>query len=309
MELSLKYLKKTKGGRMENVRTFKAYCKKNQHVVPTTWLNIKKTIKTPESEDIFGHVAIGNMLHDKTNVIVKVYEKDSIMLKKELSILRNLTKHNINNIVRLICHLECSNQNKLIWKDVINEPRELCSLKNGKYDLYFLVMEYLSFGNIGNYFSKNILATKQFISFVKQCILCLIELYDRFGLHHGDLHSGNILIDFSNPKTYCYKIQNTVYEIQTFGCEPVFIDFGRASKSSPHKKQSSSSSNSSKDSSSWVDVDNINWTLQEAILLLEILQNNTRNIRQKEWIAIVSKKLETFNKNELAKCAEYVCSL
>ncbi len=311
MELCLKYLRKTKGGRLENVHTFKGYCKKNKHIMPTAWLYVKETIKTPESEDIFGHVAIGNMLND-TNVIVKVFEKKSNMLKKELSILKNLTNHKINNIVKLICHFECTKQNKLVWTHSIKKPRALCNLnEKGNDKLYFLVMEYLPFGHIGDYFDKNILPTQQYISFVKQCMLCLIEMYDRFGLHHGDLHHGNVLIDFSDAKTNNYKIQNKIYKVRTHGCEPVFIDFGRASKSSSScskRKNINSFSNTSKDSS-WIDIDDINWTLQEAILLLEILESNIRDDKQKEWTSNVAYKLERFDKNELDKCAEYICSL
>ena len=101
MQIPLKYMKKTKGGRLSNVTTFKAYCKENKHIVPSAWLQVNKTIKPPESDTLFGHVALGNFHQKHENVIVKVYDEDDLMLTKELSVLKNLTKHSINNIVKL----------------------------------------------------------------------------------------------------------------------------------------------------------------------------------------------------------------
>jgi hypothetical protein len=56
-------------------------------------------------------------------------------------------------------------------------------------------------------------------------------------------------------------------------------------------------------------MESINWTIQEAILLLEILQHNTRSVEQKELTAMVTTELEKLDTNELDKCAEYICGL
>lgn len=307
MQFPLKHMRKTYGGRLPNIATFKAYCNQNKHIVPTAWITVYETIKTPESEDYFGHVAVGEFFNNHTKVIIKVYETTDFMLEKELSILKNLTRHTINNIVKLICHFPCSNQNKLTWNNEVARPRLLCNKDDGSNQLYFLVMEYIPTGHIGDYFAKHILPNDQFVSFVKQCLFCLLELFDRFGLHHGDLHHGNVLIDLDAPKLNTYKIRRKEYTLNTKGCEPVFIDFGRASRSTSRNKNSNSNTSSSNSNCSWIDIRKINWTFQEMLLLLQIIGNNTRDNSQKQWIGNIAKSIEIIETNQV--CADYVDGL
>jgi serine/threonine protein kinase len=306
MKLSLKHLKKTRGGRLPNISTFKAFCDTHKNVIPTAWLTVHETIKTPESEDYFGQVAIASFIENRQNVVVKIYTKDDFMLQKELSILKNLTKNNICNIVKIICHFGCSRQNKLVWNDNVSGARPVCSGFTAQGDdLHFLVLEYIPSGHIGDYFAKHSVSKVQYVSFVKQCVMCLLELYDSFGLHHGDLHHGNILVDVDTPKKNSYKIQGKIYQVETNGCEPIFIDFGRASKSScGSRKSSSSTSSSSCSKSSWVDESKINWTFQEILLLMQILGNNIRDDGLKNETRHIASMIQTLDTT--ASCAEYI---
>lgn len=295
-------LKKTKAGRMQGVETYKTICKNQKNTIPTSWLKVSKSIKTPESPDMFGHVAIGK-LENEQSVVVKVYERDDNMLDVELRVLRRLTKYNINNIVRLICHFPCSNENKLMWNENIRGERALCQ-GNGKNKLYFIVMEHIRYGNIGDYFSRHAISNSMLLSFVQQGVLCLLELHYRFKIHHGDLHYGNVLIDFDETKKNEYRIEGREFVVDTNGCEPIFIDFGRANKSSGQKSTSSSS-----EESNLLDSFKINWTLQEVLQLLSILQRNLKNDYQLAWLKKVYRKIQKFSNEESVKCADYIIDL
>lgn len=130
MNIPLEFIAKKRGGRSPDFDTLKTFCKTNKHNTPTIWFRVSKSIKLPESDDIFGHVAIGNL--NDTQVVVKVYGSGCRMLKAELNILKNLNKHGICNIVRRICDFECSNENKLLWEKPIQRSRSLCNEQKKK---------------------------------------------------------------------------------------------------------------------------------------------------------------------------------
>lgn len=169
-------------------------------------------------------------------------------------------------------------------------------------------MEYIPYGNIGDYLAQNVLPKKQFISLLKQSILCLIELYDRFQLHHHDIHSGNVLINFHKESRVInsYYICGKVFKVDTYGCEPVFIDFGRASRSS--NKDSKNTGNSSNSEWSYSE-DEINWTLQEVMVLLEIYINNLQSKSQISYTKKIIQHLEKYSKSELKKCVKFIHGL
>jgi hypothetical protein len=116
------------------------------------------------------------------------------------------------------------------------------------------------------------------------------------------LHYGNILIDFDEPKINEYKISNHLFTVDTSGCEPIFIDFGRASRSS----RSSSSAQSSNDESTYINSSIINWTLQEVLILLKVLQRNVKNEYQVSWLEKVYKKVSKYKSDQNKECVEYI---
>jgi serine/threonine protein kinase len=281
--------------------------------LPTHWLQIYKSLKTPnDGENTFGHVCVGKM-NNNGDVVIKVYKINDIMLKTELSILKNINRLGINNVVRVICHFGCSREVELAWTSKIKEPRVLCDESAKKDTLYFIVIEYLPHGNIYKWFSKskNHLNNNTFVSFLQQCVLCLLEIYTRLGVHHGDIHSGNILIDFDRNKTNKYTILGKEYQVQTNGCEPIFIDFGRGNKSAGYQIDEINKEKHKKKNigSEWIDEDDINWTIQEALLVVALLKTSTRIEEQKNICSFVYDELSKFDKTQFIECADFIANL
>jgi serine/threonine protein kinase len=310
MLFPLQLLKKQKAGRLQNIKTFKTFCKENKKFIPTAWLKVSKTIKLPESNVIFGHVAIGQL--NSNQVVVKVYKEKDNMLQVELAILKTLKQNKIQNIINVICHFGCSHENQLIWNDNISQVRPICSSPVGANDkLHFVIFEYIRFGNIDEYFSKNSLQNNIYIVFVKQSIFCLLEIYDRFKIHHGDIHGVNIMIDFDDPKVNEYTICDKVFKINTLGCEPVFIDFGRAnrSSSSSSSRKSKSSYSNTQNQISLPNIDDINWGIQEVLIMLHTMETLVKDEQQKKWTQMVYDNIQNFNKHQTKDCIEYVAGL
>jgi serine/threonine protein kinase len=318
VKLTFNLLKKKSGGRLRNIDTYIAVCDQKTHENSDAWLYIEKSIKTPESEDMFGHVAIGQMIGTDDKVVVKVYNKNDFMLQKELDILRTLFTSKCNNIIRLICDFQCSRQNKIIWNTKIQKKQHVCHrrLSNShiQSDLHFLVLEYIPHGNIGDFLEQHPekLSFEQFTSFVRQSILCLLEVYERFAIHHGDIHSGNILINFIEEQTHSYKISNKTFDIETHGCEPIFIDFGRANRSSKSRRSRNEViTNSDSESSYGSRCSDICWTLQEILIVLQMLLYKEKSKRKNTWLKILYEKLTLFEKSKisLVEYAEIVIAM
>ena len=97
-QIKLTRLIKTSGGRNINTDSLVTFCQNNKQVRPIGWLVATNTLKTPESENIFGHVLKAIM--DKQQVVIKLYESDDGMLDIELKVLKYLTHKNVNNIIK-----------------------------------------------------------------------------------------------------------------------------------------------------------------------------------------------------------------
>lgn len=306
--LQLMYLPKQKGGRLENVSTFRAYCKEKLEKSDgaTSWIKVTKTIKLPESDDLFGHVALAQMedMGNMTDIVVKVYDNGDFMLEKEKTILTTLNKYGFQNVIRLICTFDCDKEIKIIWYDEIVKKRVLCT-STGKYKLSFLVMEYIPNGNIQEFMKNNTMTNNKFKSYVKQACLFLLEIHHRLRIHHGDIHSGNILVDLCEEQKVCsYRISNKRFDIMTHGVMPIFIDFGRASRSSSSK---SSSSNSS--CCSIKELDNICWCMQEILVFLQMMKWLSPNQNLKKWVKMIYEEVAKFDKTQTLACAEKLYSI
>lgn len=297
-KLLLKHLKKHKGGRLESINTFRAFCETNKHIKPDAWLVAEQSLKLPESEDAFGHVFTS--LLKAQRVIVKVAETSSPMLKSELAILKLLNYNNICNIIHYICDFSCK-ETKVKWVNNV-QSTPICD-EDGNDDLHFLVLEYADEGNLFQFFSKNSLNDVELMSVVKQVGMCLLQLKYNYGISHGDIHSGNVLIERGKSQVNKYTIKGRTHSVVTHGIEPIFIDFGRATKSNTSSRSRSSSSIG-------FDIDSINWELQEIIFVYDILKTFVKgNNKQYEKMIAIIDEMNKFQKHDLDRYIGYLLSL
>lgn len=214
----LSLMKKQRGGRLKNIETYRATCDSADKKVSTGWLIAKRSIKTPDEAqyDEFVHLLLSVM--NATDVVVKLQPANSVYSRKENKILQYLGARKQNNMIGIICQFEC-NDNLLRWNTEIRSPSQFCA--GGNDTLMLTVMEYvpITLPDVLKY-DTNIVR-----NVIQQISYAIIEMNITNAVSHGDLNSGNILIDKGQPTIKKYNIGGNMIEFQTMGYEPVFIDF------------------------------------------------------------------------------------
>lgn len=63
---------------------------------------------------------------------------------------------------------------------------------------------------------------------IMQLLCCLLELWEKYGFVHGDLHFENVLVDATTLKSVGYSICGQTITLPLFGYRAVIIDLGNA---------------------------------------------------------------------------------
>jgi serine/threonine protein kinase len=114
-------------------------------------------------------------------------------------------------------------------------------------------------------------------SLILQITCVIIELSTIYNIYHGDINSGNILIDSTNERTLDYYIEGEKYNIESYGIIPKIIDFGR----SYFYKEDENMSNH-KMYKVWYDI----------VMTLGIIYPYIQNIELKQKVYKISGKLD-----------------
>ena len=215
----LEKLHKSPRSRIAGMETYKINCGKNMLIGYET---IKGSEETSNHKDDFVHVVLSKLKDYDKPVVVKVYEEDNFHLHIELNILKKV--RDFRNTATIICDFSCNDdKNKYITK--IKKQIQFCG--NGTNKLHFFVYEYIVNGDISVFLSKN-----QDIEIIKSIILqttcVIIQLASIYKIYHGDINSGNILIDTISDDNINYCIEDETFVIKTHGFIPKIIDFGRS---------------------------------------------------------------------------------
>ena len=93
----------------------------------------------------------------------------------------------------------------------------------------FLAMEYIHDGDLSQHISR-IHNVQELCSLFTQIMYCFIELSQKYKIYHGDINSGNVLIDKTDDEYSTHIVNGEERRVKTFGKIPKIIDFGRSSK-------------------------------------------------------------------------------
>jgi len=258
---SFEKLNKCPQSRITGMETFKVSCGKNLLIGYKT---IKASEETSMHKDDFVHVVLSKLKDYKEPVIVKVYDKYNFHLHIELKILQTI--NGFRNTAQLICEFACDDDKDKYNTKIIKQIR-FCG--NGSDKLHFFVYEYIAHGDISDFLAGNqeCLVIK---SLILQVACIIIQLASIYNIYHGDINSGNILIDIANEKTLEYCIDGQTFIIESYGIIPKIIDYGRS-----HFYKGTISNNEV-----WFDV----------ILALGVIYPYIQNSNLKEVVLNISKK-------------------
>ena len=159
----------------------------------------------------------------KVDVVVKIYDAQNIHLNVELKIQRKINDY--RNTAKLICDFLCNDdKNKYITK--IKNHIRFCN--QGMSNLHFFVYEYIANGDISDFLIKNSRNISAIKSIILQTVCVVIQLATMYGIYHGDINPGNILIDKTNFEMVNYQIEDETFFIKSYGFMPKMIDYGRS---------------------------------------------------------------------------------
>lgn len=216
--MNFQLLKKKGGSRFKEFQTIKV-CKNNK-------LRGKQTLKDARESGMdtnnFVHV-IKSVLdtYDKP-VVVKIMDAENLFVDQEIRAIKHL--QNFEYSVPMICHFTCMDDKKRWNRSYENQSLEFCSNQTDK--LHFIVYEYIDGGDVSEYFASA--SQKEAACMLFQISIALMIMGFTYSMTHGDLNSGNILLRKTDKTKILYKISGTSFFIQTYGYEPVFIDFPRS---------------------------------------------------------------------------------
>ena len=212
-------LPKCSRSRIYDMTTYKVNCGKN---LLLGYKSIKAAEETSMNKDHFVHVIISKLKDYNEPVVVKIYDSENRHLKIELKILEKIQDY--RNTARLICHFSCKDDKNNYFRKIM-KPIRFCS--NGSHPFHYFVYEYIATGDISDFFTKNT-DTNLIKSFVLQITAVIIQLASIYRICHGDINSGNIMIDTTEEKTLDYTIDGKTYTIETHGIIPKMIDYGKS---------------------------------------------------------------------------------
>ena len=224
--LVVEKLHKCSRSRITGMESYKINCGKN---LLRGYHTIKAAEETSTHKDDFVHVVLSELKDYDKPVVVKVYDEDNIHLHIELNILKKV--NGFRNTPRLICG-GFAPQRRLGLKGLCSldfDPQQQTWLGTGLkgQSPYFFVYEYISQGDISDFLNKN-----QEIDVIKSLILqitcVIIQLAEIYKVYHGDINSGNILVDATHENTVEYCIDDETFTIESQGIIPKIIDYGRS---------------------------------------------------------------------------------
>jgi serine/threonine protein kinase len=212
-------LPKTRRSRIFGMETYKINCGKNNLY---GYKSFKAAEETSMHKDDFVHVILSKLQDYDKPVVVKVYDANKLHLLLEKKILEKIRGY--RNTARLICEFSCDdNKNNYITK--LTKQIKFC--ERGTNKLYFFVYEYIAHGDISDYLKKT-MDVQIIKTLILQVVCIIIELATIYKVCHGDLNSGNILINTTDEKTLEYRIGDEIVVIESNGIIPIIIDFGRS---------------------------------------------------------------------------------
>lgn len=213
-------LNKCARSRINGMETYKINCGKNLLVGMSS---IKSPEETSMHENDFVHVLTSQLKDYNEPVIVKVYDHNNFHLPIELNILHTINGY--RNSAYLICDFSC-NDVKQKYEIKINHPIRFCG--NGNDTLHFFVYEFIKHGDVSDFLSKKLQTKTAITSVILQTTCIIIQLASIYKIYHGDINSGNILINTFDSDIIEYCIEGETFQIESGGIMPKIIDYGQS---------------------------------------------------------------------------------
>jgi len=215
----LQHMPKHGGGRLHDVQTFRASCDAGSKDSATAWISATKTLKSPDevAYNSFAHVMEG--LLENEPVVIKLQTVGRLS-NREATVTAYFREKTRRNIVVPICQFQCHH-------DLVKGQKPLPVRAGSDPMLSVLVLEYLPH-NLIDYLVSQPVSDLVRVSILKQLGFTIIQLHLVDRMSHGDIGSGNMMLDVGEPRRNDYVIRGKTWSVDTHGVEPILIDFQRS---------------------------------------------------------------------------------
>lgn len=152
------------------------------YIIPTkSWLKALNQLDTFQDVSINKKIILSQMI-EKENVIVKVTNGKNPKLREINMMIKGLP-----NMIYTFCVIFCNDYLSLILQN-----KFFCSSKDSKYKVTLEIMKYYNGGSLS---VLNQISFRKFKLILDQLVLAQINLFNKTGITHCDIHPGNILIN------------------------------------------------------------------------------------------------------------------
>lgn len=140
-----------------------------------------------------------------------------------------------NDIVLEHEHVELQDDSEIMDSSEVEEDsegdeddfEERIDVTLPKFPVHVIGMENCE-DTFDNLMMSNELSPKEWIAALMQVIMTLLVYQKAFSFTHNDLHTNNIMYNYTDKKYLYYKYNDEVYKVPTYGKIFKIIDFGRS---------------------------------------------------------------------------------
>lgn len=191
-------------------------CPKDYKITTNDWLRpIKVLIDEYNLENSKNLIYESELIEDeikRERILVKVSKVDTLLNTTE-EIYRYIKDS--EHIVKIYCFLHC-NESKTYLNQHHKDTLGFCNSNHTDKDNQLISLEIMKrySSSLRKYEGK--LKLKPMIIYLKYLLLIQIDLFNKYGFVHNDIHLGNILLKKEeNPKTFKFIFNDNEIEITT----------------------------------------------------------------------------------------------
>jgi serine/threonine protein kinase len=191
-------------------------CPKDYKIPTNDWLRpIKVLIDEYNLENSKNLIYDSELIEDeikKERVLVKVSKVDTLLNTTE-----EIYKYikDSEHIVKIYCFLHC-NEYKTYLNQYHKNTLGFCNSKHTDKDNQIISLEIMKRYSSSLRKYEGSLKLKQMIIYLKYLLLIQIELFNKYGFVHNDIHLGNILLKkIKKPESFKFIFNDNEMEINT----------------------------------------------------------------------------------------------
>lgn len=190
-----------------------------------------------DRKSVASHAQSFVWLDNNTGTVNKISRHDDFVGEREVQIAKRINEEYHQNVAVLVGHKMIKTW--IYLRDI--DPKdvhlgEMLIISEDDYqkgqltglvcDRLLSEWKFIDGCTLSDAFEEHLYSDSVIASVVCQVIFAIFELQEKFRFVHGDLQSGNVMLEVTKDDFYTYNIDGHMFRIPTHGFRAVIIDFG-----------------------------------------------------------------------------------